>query len=132
MTIEHWISILGYIVGGIVFVTINAYKLGQLEARLVTKEELKEKVEDRNNKLETVYRRFDDFKQFSNDTYVRKDMCGQMHIVQKEDIKRIDEEYRIFRNDIRVQIQGIMLKFELMNEKIDELKDMIIKLEVGK
>lgn len=123
---EFYIQCLVYIIGGIVFIAINSFKLGQMEARLATKEELKDKVKERDGKIDRVYQRFDEHKQYSENTFVRKDMCAQLHIASKDELKKLDDDYKGFRHEMRNQVQQIFDKIEQQNEKIDELKDLII------
>lgn len=117
---EFWVQIAVYVIGGLVFVAINSFKLGQLEAKLATKEELRDKVRERNEVINRVYERFDDFKRISNEEFVRKDMCGQLHITSRDEIKRIDDDYKAFRHEIRNTLQQIF-------DKIDQLKELFAK-----
>lgn len=117
---EFWFQIATYIVGGFVFVAINAFKIGQLEAKLATKEELREKVKERNCQIDRVYERFDEYKRHIEEVSVRKDMCGQLHLMTKEDIKKLDEDYKGFRHEIRNQIQMLV-------DKIDDLRKLIVE-----
>jgi uncharacterized coiled-coil DUF342 family protein len=115
---EFWIQIGVYVIGGIVFVAINAFKLGQLRADLATKEELREKVRERNAQIDRVYERFDEYKKHSENMMVRKDMCGQLHLNTKDEIKKLDDDYKAFRHEIRNTVQQIF-------DKIDELRMLI-------
>lgn len=106
--IEFWFQVLIWVVGVGIFISANAYKFGQLEQRLATKEDVKSKVD-------RIYERFDVHKKLMEEQFVRKDMCGQMHLTAKDEVKRIDEEYKNFRHEIRSQFQQIL-------DKIDELQ----------
>jgi len=119
---EFWIQIGVYVIGGIVFVAINAFKLGQLRADLATKEELREKVRERNAQIDRVYERFDEYKKHSENMMVRKDMCGQLHLNTKDEIKKLDDDYKAFRHEIRNTVQQIF-------DKIDELRMLITEMK---
>ena len=125
--IHFWIQILVYVVGMLVFIAINAYRFGHLESRLATKSELAEKVRDRNSMIERVYERFDEYKLLTNNDFVRKDMCVLSHSSSKEELKRIDEEYKAFRHEIRNTVQKIYDEIGHSNSKIDDLKELLLK-----
>lgn len=128
---EFWIQIFVYVIGGLVFVAINSFKIGQLEAKLATKLELAEKCKERNLMIDRVYQRFDDFKRLTNDEFVRKDMCGQLHSTSVEFVKRIDEDYKAFRHEIRNSIQKLSDDVGFLRESniasINELKNLIME-----
>lgn len=119
---EFWIQIFVYIVSLVVFVAVNSFKIGQLKAELATKDQLSDKVKERNHLIDRVYERFDQFKGEVHDQFVRKDMCGQMHIQSKDELKRIDDEYKEFRHAIRNQIQMLVDKIDQLKEMIQEMK----------
>ena len=109
-----------YVIGGIVFVAINAYKVGLLESRLATKSELKEKETTRNLMIDRVYQRFDEHKKECSDSYVRRDMCGQLHLTTKDDIKKLDEESKNFRHEIRTALMTLQLSFDNFKQEMFE------------
>lgn len=117
---EFWIQIIVYVVGGFVFVAINAFRVGQMEARLATKEELTLKVKERDAKIDRVYVRFDEHKRNADEHFVRRDMCGQLHSTAKEEVRKIEEDNKAFRHEIRTQVQKIF-------DKLDELRNMIVE-----
>lgn len=119
-THEFWIQIMVYVVGGIVFIAVNAYKVGLLESRLATKVELKEKENTRNLMIDRVYQRFDEHKKECSDSYVRRDMCGQLHLTTKDDIKKLDDDAKNFRHEIRAALMTLQLSFD--NFKVDVLE----------
>lgn len=108
---EFWIQIICNVIGLVVFVAVNAFKIGQLESKLATKEEVK-------GKVDRIYDRFDEFKSHSENHFVRKDMCGQLHVTTKEEVRKLDDDYKTFRHEIRNQMQQIF-------DKIDELRTLI-------
>ena len=117
---EFWLQIGVYVIGGVVFVAINAYRVGLLEARLATKEELREKVKERDGIVCRVYERFDEHKRECNENFVRKDMCGQLHISSRDELARLDKDYKDFRHEIRNQFQQILDKIDELNRRINE------------
>ena len=127
MSHEFWIQLGIWIIGVLVFIAVNSFKIGQLEAKLATKDELKAKERERNSMIDRVYERFDEFKRLANEQFVRQDMCGQLHMTSKDELKRIDEEYKDFRHDIRCSVQKIYDEIGFQNKKIDELKELILK-----
>lgn len=116
MNFEGWIHLAVYGGSLLVFVAINAYKFAQL----ATKEELREKEKTRNQMIDRVYERFDEHKRDCQSLYVRRDMCTQLHDSSKDEMARIDEEYKDFRHEIRNQVQQIF-------DKIDQLKELVQK-----
>jgi hypothetical protein len=112
------IQIIIWLIGVLVFIFVNAFKIGQLEAKLATKDQLNEKVKERNQAIDRVYERFDEFKNHTEETFVRRDMCGQLHLNTKDEITKLDNDYKAFRHEIRNQIQMLV-------DKIDQLKELI-------
>jgi len=119
-TNEFWLSILIYIVTGISAVVTVAFKVGTLKGEFATKEELKDKVRERNEKIDRVYERLDEVKEAGHREFVRKDICSQLHIASKEEMRKMDEDYKSFRHEIRNTVQQIF-------DKIDELRALIVE-----
>jgi len=121
MNLSHdfWFNLIAYLVTGCCAIIVVAFRIGQMEAKLATKDELREKVKERNEQINRVYERFDDFKRIVNQEMVRKDMCGTLHVNTKDELKKLDEDYKNFRHEIRNQIQMLV-------DKIDQLKELII------
>lgn len=117
---EFWLQSAVSIIGGVCAVIAVAYRIGLLEAKYSTKVELKEKVQERQTQVEKIYQRM-------SDEYVRKDMCGQLHVSTKEEVKRVDDDNKTFRHEIRNTVQKIFDTIEVQNEKIGELKDLFLK-----
>lgn len=109
---EFWLQVAIYLIGGASAVVAVAFRIGQIEARFATKQDLLDKVRERNDKIDRVYERFTD--------YVRRDMCAQVHTTSTAEMKRIDEEYKQYRHEMRNQVQQIF-------DKIDQLKELIQK-----
>lgn len=120
---EFWVNLIAYFATGIGAVITVTWKI----STLATKDELREKVKERNNQIDRVYERFDEFKKTASNDFVRKDMCGQLHATNKDELKRIDQEYKDFRHDIRNTVQKIYDEIGFQNKKIDELKELILK-----
>lgn len=117
---EFWLQVAIYLIGGASAVVAVAFRIGQIEARFATKQDLLDKVRERNDKIDRVYARFDEFKKIANTDYVRRDMCAQVHTTSTAEMKRIDEEYKQYRHEMRNQVQQIF-------DKIDQLKELIQK-----
>ena len=81
------------------------------------KEEVKKEIADEiakvraetSAKVGRAYERLDEYKKLSDDTFVRRDMCGLLHQGTAEAIKSLKEQV------------------EELGEKVDDLKDLIIK-----
>jgi len=112
---SFWLQVAIWVIGVGVFIAANAYKFGQLEAKLATKEDVK-------GKVDRIYERFDVHKKVMEENFVRKDMCGQLHVSAKDEMKRIDEEYKTFRHEIRNQFQQILDKIDELQRRINEGK----------
>lgn len=104
---EFWVQLVVYIVSVVAFLN-----------KLATKDEVKEKIG-------TVYKRLDDVKIIGESTFVRKDICCEMHRQTKEDIKRMEEDFKTFRHDTRNVQTAILCKIDELREDIVELKTMV-------
>lgn len=138
LTPEFWLQTAVYLIGGSTAVIAVAFRIGRMEANfatkaqlqekadehmhMATKDELKEKVADRNTMIDRVYSRFDEHKRECVESYVRKEMCGQLHVSTKEEMKRVDEEYKAFRHEIRNTMQQIFDKLDEINRRITDGK----------
>lgn len=122
---EFWLSVAIYIITGICAVVSVAYQIGKIRGDYVTKDQMSEAVTKRNGQIEKVYTRFDDHKTFIESTFVRKDICCEMHRQTKEELKRIDDDAKLFRHDIRNAITAVTCN-------IAELKDDMRNYFMGK
>lgn len=111
---EFWINLAAYLLTGLTAIITVTWKISQL----ATKEELREKVKERNDQINRVYERFDVHKKHTDENFVRKDMCGQLHLTTKDELGRLDKDYKDFRHEIRNTVQQIF-------DKIDELRQLI-------
>jgi uncharacterized coiled-coil DUF342 family protein len=111
---SFWLQVAIWVIGVGIFIAANAYKFGQIEAKLASKEEVK-------NKTDRIYERFDVHKKLMEDNFVRRDMCGQMHLTAKDEVKRIDDEYKNFRHEIRNQFQQIMDKMDELQRQVNAI-----------
>ena len=98
--------------------------------KLATKNELKEKVKERNEKIEGMGRSLDRFRDDSDRIYVRKDMCGSWHQQTKDELGKLDQDYKDFRHDIRNSTQKIFDLIDALNTRISELKEIVGKLQM--
>lgn len=115
---EFWINLAAYMTTGLIAIITVTWKI----SLLATKEELKEKVKERNDQINRVYERFDEFKKSSNADFVRKDMCGQLHMSTKDELMRIDKDYKDFRHEIRNTVQMIFDKIDEINRRLNGTK----------
>ena len=127
MNAQFWIQLIVAAGSLIVFLTTLAFYVGKARGEFATKMELKEKVRERDEKIQSVYARIDEHKRDCTDTYVRKDLCGQMHTQNKEEIRRIEDDNKTSRHELLNIIQKINLTLELYNDKFAELKELILK-----
>jgi uncharacterized coiled-coil DUF342 family protein len=118
---EFWLQTAVYIIGGASAVVAIAYRIAKIEAGFATKEELAKQITERDEKIAKVYKRFDEYKNFTESTLVRKDMCSQMHVQSRDEIKRLDEDAKNFRHDIRSTVQAIYLKIDELSADIRDL-----------
>lgn len=100
--------------------------------KLATKDELKDKVKERNEKIDSVFRALDK----RHDEYispltgfVRRDISDSWHAQTKEELIKHDTEYKEFRHEIRNQNQKLFDLMDGMNVRINELKELIIQLQ---
>lgn len=113
------IQLIAYLVMIVVFVM-----------KLATKDELKEKVRERNEKFESVFKAVDRHRSCCDETFVRKDMCGSWHQQTKDEVTKLDNDYKDFRHEIRNNTQKIFDLIDVQNIRINELKELIIKIQV--
>ena len=111
LSLEFWLQTGVYLIGGTCAVIAVAYRIGVVESKFATKTDLTEKVQERNEKLDRIIG-------WVNNDFVRKDMCCQMHSQSRDDLKRIDDDTKAFRNEIRNTVQKIF-------DTIDELRRLI-------
>lgn len=110
-TAEFWIQLIFYMIATVTFLN-----------KLATKSEVKEKIS-------STYKRLDDIKNYGEITFVRKDICCEMHKQSKDEIKRIDEDAKNFRHDIRNSVQAIFCKFDDVKDQISEMKAILMSLQ---
>jgi hypothetical protein len=97
--------------------------------KLATKDELKDKVKERNEKFDAVFRSLDRHRADCNEVFVRKDMCGSWHQQTKDEIDKLDQDYKDFRHEIRNNFQKLLDLNDATNERINELKELVIKMQ---
>jgi len=88
-------------------------------AKLATKDELKEKVKERNEKIETVFKSLDIHRVDCNSIFLRKDVADETKQHHRAEIERIEKVNADFRHEINGKLATI-------NLKMDELKDLIL------
>jgi Mg2+/citrate symporter len=106
---QFWIQIAVYLVTGVIAVARVSYIVGKIEARCVTKEDLRESAKS------------------AGDTFVRKDLCGLAHIQLKETVDRMDKSFSDFRHDVRATITKTQSMYEVLKDDMQEVKEEIIK-----
>jgi hypothetical protein len=119
---DFLINLSAYVLTGLGAVIAVTWRISSITAKLATKEELKDKVKERDKIIDRVYERFDEFKKCANDGFVRKDMCGQLHISTKSELDRMDKDYKDFRHEIRNTVQMIFDKIDEINRRLNESK----------
>lgn len=120
MTEQFWIQIAIYIITGLVAVARVSFIVGKIEANMATKAELREKVNERDGKLDKISK-------WVNDDFVRKDMCSQSHQFVKEEIRGLDDDAKTFRHEMLNIVQKISLTLEEHKDRFAELKELILK-----
>lgn len=111
MNQETIVLIISYIIGGFVFVGINAFVVGRYVSGLATKEELKEKVKERDAKLKEQG-------DWVNRDFVRKDICQQAHHFMDREAARKDEEGKAFRNEVKESFHQLQKQLEALFERL--------------
>jgi hypothetical protein len=122
LTPEFWLQTAVYLIGGACAVVAVAFRIGRMEARFATKSDLEKAQSEGNEKRARIYTRFDEYKTHLENNFVRRDMCGQMHISNKDELARIDKQYTDFRHEIRNQIQMLVDKFDELRRDLTERK----------
>jgi len=120
LTIRDIILLVAYLVIIVVFIM-----------KLATKEELKDKVKERNDKINVVYKRIDDLKKDCSETFVRKDISEQNRLHTHDEILKLDSDAKTFRHEMLNIVQKISLNQEAikdeLRDKFSELKELILK-----
>jgi hypothetical protein len=124
-----WIQIIVYAITILIASLRFGFLVGKLEASCVTKQELKDKVYERDEKIKGVYHALDTHRNDCKSEYVRKDMCSQMHSFEKEERERIDKVNMDSRHDLNNKMATLALKNDLLFEKIAELKGLVESLK---
>lgn len=110
----NWIPVMinafTFMFSGAVAVATVVWKLAQHEKKITDEINLRislsEKEQDK--KVARIYERFDEYKNFTEFQFVRKDMCGIMH------------------NNTAGLVADITLRIDGIDKKIDEIKDLIM------
>jgi hypothetical protein len=118
--VHFWLQLAIYVIGGVSGVVILAFKIGTLETKFVTKVTVEKCIADHEC-------RYEGFKKFCHESFVRRDLCDQMHKYNKDEIEKVEERNHDFRIEIRNVVQKIYDRMDFQSEKIDELKELIIK-----
>jgi len=72
---------------------------------------------DSGEKIQRVYARLDEYKNFTENTFVRKDMCGQMHTSTASAVAEM-------KGEMKIEIKHLA-------DEIDNLKTLILKRGVS-
>ena len=95
--------------------------------KLATKDELKEKVKERNERFDTVFKVIDSHKVDCNTLFIRKDIQEREDSYRKEEIAKVREEGKEFRHETMNTVAKIFLTMDAMSKTIVELRELILK-----
>lgn len=128
--IQFWVSVFIFVGSGLLAVLKVGYDLAKHEEKLDKKivelttkvksevaEDLNNAVENGDKKRARIYERFDEYKNFVENTFVRREMCGMMHQSTSGEI-----------GGLRGEINGIKNDLNKLSEKLDAVKNLIINL----
>lgn len=103
------INIIVFVVTGVGAIVTVVYKLSQHEKKLSDNVKELLQIQDRYHEKKTtrVYERLDEYKGLVEGQFVRKDMCGVLHLKTAEEVNKIG------------------LRIDLMDQKLDDMKIMI-------
>ena len=127
MNEQFWINVVVYGVTLLLASLRFGFLVGRIESNCATKAELKDKVKERDEKIATVYSRIDEHRRDCVETYVRRDMCGQMHQYTKDEVAKISEEHKEFRHEIAATNTKIFLILDTLKSDLSEVKAFIFK-----
>lgn len=116
LTPEFWLQTGIYIVGGTSAVAAVAFRIGQMEQKFATKAELEKSHVDCETKRQRIYQRFDEYKSFTEAMFVRKDMCGQLHLSTKDEMRKMDDNFKLLRSELLEAIQRLSDKVEALTK----------------
>jgi hypothetical protein len=123
MSEQLWIQIIIY--GGTLLIASLrfGFLVGRIENNCATKQDLKDKVKERDEKINLVFRRVDEHKGDCDKTYVRKDIAEREDQHRKEEISRLDTDAKNFRHEMMGTVSKIYMTLDALNHKVEEIKD---------
>jgi hypothetical protein len=111
LSTEFYLNIVIYVLGLFLAIVRVSYMLGKLETTFISKDQ------------------FEGFKKFCHESFVRSDICNKEHTHDKEDRDRIERQNIDARHELASKIQTLILKYDNLSDKMDELKQMIVTLQ---